>query len=786
MKLSKLTKQKQFRKGGNMNVDISPISTNSWSSSSSSPTSETSTNCSIGEEQDVIDHDEVDLPIYMKARPEEMFCEAITKRKNFADVVRQIDTILNPKVREIINITNDANTISWIGGSRSWNKVYENDIKSSNCRIDDKNAVTNASVNVIGNYDIFVMHNEDVNSFKNLLTIINKKVIELQKQLIQRNDKDKDYIFKVEYPRGAFKRVNIDNLNMCTISPCKSVMLTMTTTTSGTRSRSPTTTFEDKLLVYIEIGFIKDLRIEYMRDNLIMSLNSSNSLNSTKSLNSLISSNSLNYLNGYGLIMFSMLIDQSRVKEKGLDVDLYRDNLIKCYLKSHGTHSVFIDKIIQLYQCSFPLNIPFYHENLSKLYIDNIFRHHQELTDSKTNLKEQITIVVIEALRPMINTCILLIQQVLNAEQHESKYDAYIVMVGGDAMRRYEPNITITNDIDTKIFYNGTNSKQFLELILSCTILCTKLLEITTVYDVKKSYSYNPSANSMYNPNSKTNAASLNKSYTVSWKSIKTSNGADLDEQTLNSKGNNLFRPRFIEESDSFPVNLFSIDMCVPIEVNIENNIENQRYTSKLTIPVLDIVVQKRTPTQTKQDDITFMDLNPPSKSNSTKFPNASLSFLIKDLEKTYSNEDTACARFFNLKNEKDKGRLETLRQIQQTSIQKYDFKLNNIFRIFNRVHAFTKECNEGCDLPAVINVYRKQMKYKITSNKRRHIYKHKLPFSINYITAIPSAKCSEFDWSTIYNHIQYSVITRPTGVGGGKRYKNTTSKPYEKKIKRK
>ena len=258
----------------------------------------------------------------------------------------------------------------------------------------------------------------------------------------------------------------------------------------------------------------------------------------------------------------------------------------------------------------------------------------------------------------------------------------------------------------------------------------------------------------------------MNKSYTVSWRSIKTSNGEDLDENALNSKGNNLFRPRFIEESDSFPVNLFSIDMCVPIEVNIEN----QKYKSKLTIPVLDIVVQKRTPTQKKQDDITFMELNPPSQSSSTKFPNASLGFLIKDLEKTYSNEDTACARFLNLKNEKDKGRLETLRQIQQTSIQRYDTKLNNIFRTFNRVHAFTKECNEGCDLPAVINVYRKQMKYKMTANKRKHIYKHKLPFSINYITAIPSAKCSEFDWSTIYNHIQYNVITRPIGVGGRKR----------------
>ena len=164
------------------------------------------------------------------------------------------------------------------------------------------------------------------------------------------------------------------------------------------------------------------------------------------------------------------------------------------------------------------------------------------------------------------------------------------------------------------------------------------------------------------------------------------------------------------------------------------------------------------------------MELNlPPINKVSTKFPNASLSFLIKDLEKTYSNEETACARFFAQKNEKDTGRLETLRRIQNTS-NSYDSKLNIIFRTFNRVHAFTKECNEGCDLPAVINVYRKQMKYKITANKRKHIYKHKLPFSINYITAIPSSKCSEFDWSTIYNRIQYNVITRPISVSGGKR----------------
>ena len=550
----------------------------------------------------------------------------------------------------------------------------------------------------------------------------------------------------------------------------------MTTTKSRTRSGDPqsaqSTTFEDKLLVYIEIGFVNDLRVEFMRDNLIMSLNSPKSLNSSKSLNSLISSNSLNYLNGYGLIMFSMLIDQSRVKEKGLDVDLYRDNLIKCYLKSHKTHSVFIDKIIQLYQGSFPLNIPFYQENLSKLYIDNIFRHHQELADSKTNLKEQITIVVIEALRPMINTCILLIQQVLNAKINES-YGAYIVMVGGDAMRRYEPNITITNDIDTKIFYNGNNTKKFLELILSCTILSTKLFEYTTVYDVKKSYSYKPSANIRHNSYSKTNATSLNKSYRISWESIKTSNGADLDEITLNSKGNNLFRPRFIEESDSFPVNLFSIDMCVPIEVNIENQI----YTSKLTIPVLDIVVQKKIPTQNKKDDITFMDLNPKNQSSPIKFPNASLSFLIKDLEKTYSNEDTSCARFLNLKNEKDRIRLETLRQKQSETSPYHNTELNTIFIAFNKVHAFTKKCNEGCDLPAVINVYRKQMKYKMTTNKRKRIYKHKLPFSINYIKAIPSSKCSEFDWSTtIYNNIQFDFITRPIG-GKRKKIKNKKNK---------
>jgi hypothetical protein len=58
-----------------------------------------------------------------------------------------------------------------------------------------------------------------------------------------------------------------------------------------------------------------------------------------------------------------------------------------------------------------------------------------------------------------------------------------------------------------------------------------------------------------------------------------------------------------------------------------------------------------------------------------------------------------------------------------------------------------------------------------MTANKRKRIYKHKLPFSINYITAIPSSKCSEFDWSTtIYNNIQYDLITRPIGGIGGKR----------------
>jgi hypothetical protein len=678
----------------------------------------------IDEEPDLLEYN---FPLYMNYTQDVMFFDQIKKRQQFAKFVASIDkAVLKKRVDGIMKLTSTNldlgvgqtnSTVSWIGGSRSWNHVYDKFIQQD---VPQLNASTHTSVNDVGNYDIFILHNNP-DTFEKLLNLIDIQVIkifdELQKLLME------NYVIKIEYPRGSFKKVNTNSLKLCTIFPCKSISISITSRHSRTRSKNASITknikLEEKLLLYVEIGYNQECNIVKLKETII-------------------DPNDTYYLNGYGVYLFSLLINQSRAHEKGLDVDLYRDKLIKTYLDHKKvTYTTFNDDIIKLYENIFSNTESYHKYNLDKLYIDNILHHHQSTTTNDIHIKDTITQITIEALRPIINTCVLLIQDVLKHKINK-KYDAYIVMIGGDAMRRYKKDITITNDFDTKVYYNGKNKDSFLDLILSCVTLCTELLELSTSY----------STDNFVQRYTKQSSDTFDD-YVITFARLVTANqGSFHNKEMFKLKKElltNMFRIRYIEESTVFPVNLFSIDMNIPIHIKYRNNI----YRSKITIPIFDVVVVENNTNNINH----HTEKNDVIQTSSSIFPIASLNYLIHDLETTYNSKSSAKMRFIGEKNEKDKKRLQTLINLQQITPPLYNSDLNVLFKRFSKADIKTHEKQ--------ISNSRILFKSKITSNKRKGIHKHKLPFSKERISnIIPAKNCRKFNWDEIYDNIDYTKIS--------------------------
>lgn len=704
------------------------------------------------------------LPLYMDYSSELMYQNTITKRSQFADFVDTKLAFLNNSVFNLLKeINNTDNTVGWLGGSRAWKRLYET--YNTNQSDSSSSGLMKSSAGVAGNYDIFVLYN-DASNFDNLFKAISGKVKELKNQIVSTSSINNLYDVTLSFPKGQTMKGE-----MCALFPCVSIAIELTSRPTGrrgdnTNNSSSFPSLQKKLLLYVEVGLYSRINVNLIREKL---------MDSTYALNAL------------GLFMFSQFIVSPR-REKDINVDMYRDLFIQQLMESSNvTLSRTLFETATIYRDIFQeyMNGPKVSRHdvfVNELYINAAFTWYEN--QNKYKINDHYTYIVSEALRPMIQSGIVMISKLL--KHHYELFDAHIFMVGGDAMRRYISSAVQTNDFDTKILYSKNEAK-LLPLMINCLLLITTMLEYAYYLDYEDYYTFTNKGDvtsfKIFIPKLKKapSGVSRTQSNDLSLESmfermdvgtIQSPTYSNTSQESLNNSKYYLFRPRIIDQSEYLPVDLLSIDMNIPIVVHIDGVGD---IDSKLSIPILDIVLQQ------------VNDPNPVFNVKdyaSAILPIASKDFLIKDLENTYTNPSLAKMRFFNNKRDKDVLRLQSL-----CDSKTYDSRLDSVLWIDRNVIA-SPSGDIHANIKNTAEMYRIKLKTVICSNKRKGYVKHKLAFSKAIVESINPQRCASFNWNEmIYNVFNIGDILYQSGGCSSKKKnkkKQLTKKEIAEKIKKK
>ena len=536
---------------------------------------------------------------------------------------------------------------------------------------------------------------------------------------------------------------------MRAVSVCMSIAIELTSRPSPRRkTTSSFPELNEKLLVYVEVIYLKRINIPLFKRQLF---------------------DSQKKLSPIGLLFFSNFLTNSRA-DKTLNIDAYRTRFMERMITASGdTWARVYHQIAVTYHQVFSVN--FGVKSLDTVFVQNAYLKAVVALHEKThkyNIVDYYTYVLMEKLRPAINSCLIYIAAFL-----KSKFDAFnahLVVVGGDAMRRYIPDVAATADIDTKVYYKKGKAKIF-DKLLALMVLMVTVLENNYEFDKKDFYKITENVNVFEGSGG----------YTVELPKIQLLGYEETDDvmsvSSVSSRGsesligdefnNNIFRLRIIEESSEFPVTLFSIDASIPIRVEIKGQV---MYETKLIIPVFDLVMQY------KEDTMAAADI----RDTNHAIPIASMSFLINDLRSTYTDESKAQMRFFGFKKDKDEKRLKKLEALLRTSPSTYYDTLDSV-RLAQAGFVTDDGKSVREDIHNDMVEYRCKFKNMISVNRRGKMLKHKMPFSRIKMEKIRKKCDIGFDWNQeILKHIDLRLglmefdykrgMSTVTSSGGGKK----------------
>jgi hypothetical protein len=633
---------------------------------------------------------------YIIPNEDRLFQNVYKKRADFSKFVNDLNTPdkKNLYMYIIVHLVNPFNTETsavWIGGSRSWENVYNEQFKETDLSKATKSAVTTA-----GNYDIFMLF-QDRNEMINAFEQCQKTVRHLVRML---GTKLRDYNIHIEYPKGPSSPKNDTNLEMCALFPCKSIAVNITgptkqrNTRDDSRKNMPsegdTLRFNNKLLLYMEFSYEPHFDVKTFKREFL----------------------NFPYLNAKGLFLFSQFIINER-KDKGINVDGLREKFLTNEI-TKGENPKKISEVMYdvalFYKIIFSDKSNIHKDFLTTLYVKAVYQQYKE--EEKRDLNKLFTYVIMETVRPLINTCVSMLHHLL--KDKIDVYKAFLMISGGDAMRRYGDGIAPTNDIDTKVYFDKTLSKkkkiEFLNYITSFMVIMVTMLNS----------SYASMDQEFYNHVNKYNL------YEIKIPKIKLGNNTN--------KQYNLFRLRYIEAYEEFPVDLFSIDLQFPVCIKTNTPlIDNQpELKTFMSIPIFDLVVQPITVSH--ENTIEKYRAHYVNEFDDTNLPIASRDFLIEDIISTQTDEDKMRMRVSANKEEQDNNRLTMLRESTQ---DEYITTLDNL--LFHIPEILTK------DLQEQISAYYQKFKYRIRSNRCSRRVKHKMPFSLSNIEklTIPENKAS-------------------------------------------
>lgn len=661
-----------------------------------------------------------ELPKYMRYASDDMFDGSIQDRASYANFVNTNLPGVEPAVNTIVSKYNNEYTVSWIGGSRAWKGAYDRHFRNQSL-----SRVETASIASAGNFDVFIITPGADVDFVSIATRVGRDVKAIHTELNRTRLID-FYKIDLVYPRGKTPPMR-GPMPMCALFPCWSVAIELTSRPLNRRlteeERRLTERFpklDKKLLLYVEV-------IPSKSEAMDMALFRKTFLESDHKLGPI------------GLLTFSNFMMHGR-PEKGLNVDAYRNEFMERMVVASGDtrHGVYY-RIAESYRKIFLVDMASSHKYnkndvsfLRNMYKKALLAYHKKLY--KYDIEEYYTFVLIEKLRPAINTFLVYLASFLKVRY--GTYGAHLVTVGGDAMRRYIPDATTTSDIDTKVYHSKKNAKGLFEVLVAFVVLLTKLLEHNFSFDMRDSYVYT---------NDITVGAKRSQ-YTMGLPRVKLrTNGVSSDSQS----GTNRFRVRIIEESSAFPVNLLSVDASIPVSVQMEGGVS---FESRLVIPIFDLVMQETTGSPRPDADV--------HRYADGGVPIASKAFLLRDLENTYNERSLAALRFFGFKREKDEKRFKRLSQVPEGF---YDDRLDRV-RLPHAGHVLQNTGALRRDIMENSQKYRCRLKNLIVSNHRSKFYKHKMPFSCEKVKRIET-KCPNFDWS---NEI-VRVVDWNSGVAGAR-----------------
>jgi len=616
---------------------------------------------------------------YLDITKDNFYSGVIRKRQQFSKFTEKyfkndIDNILS-SINNYINFIYRDSVISWVGGSRSWSENINKYMNESD--------VDNVSI-IPGNYDIFILSNNK-NTHKTVVCEFMTQLKKYHDKFVGDNDNElnKYYDLKIQYGNVELNEANVhlqclvnypDQKGTCVLFPCQSIMMSIKSKRGVEIPAEFLKLYNFKLIVYFESYYIENINIKIFKEKFIKK------------------SNNINFLNKDGLLLFSEFIRYNRL-EKGINVDSIRKKMLLFNIKSEG-----IDLYNEYYKVLNNYVDVFLNSNEFSIYrfIDLI----KNLPKSVgKDIDNDLSFQFINIIRPYINSFLKYLNEEINSHFYDN---AFLVVVGGDAMRRYKYDITNTADIDTKIYVNWDDYE------IKTRLGKRKAEENLKPKDeIFKSFIINKLSKFITYLNNIKESIFLPTNYKY------------FSDELLQMNYNFLvsgdqFRLRYIEKNESLPVDLFSIDFRTKVNSRVKINNNYETIPIITDIPFLDLVIQ--TDKIKKRDNV----LAPHPYSDI--LPIASIDFLLKDLKNIYTNKFLAKQRYWNEKKDKDEKRYKLLNLINEGLVNiEYNAK-NDLNLLIDNDSWKTFLDTQG-------ELYSKNFKKLVKLNRTKHIIKHKMHF---------------------------------------------------------
>ena len=614
--------------------------------------------------------------------------DLLLKDLDYSSIIVRNINILNTAIETLKKSKRDLNTEYFITGSAGWNNLfkthYDNDLLSKY----EKSAIH------ITSYDLyyFINNKNYQEEVYNLLRETSNRILDkLNYNLATKNysanirlsieikdiDFEKYVIFpskriaiKLEYIQDVPpRRGNVKN------APAKPRNVKKTSTPAPAPAPAPAHTSAPVTTRSGRVSKPKPLQGGGSKTKTIFSLdlcynNDSNSdgiiTNISNNLIMINQENRLNYLNLYGTYIFIELYKKNTfLQNKGYNHFKVREYVFNSHILKDDTKSNILFNIAMIYYNTF-FSTYLYNKDifktLLKLYMTSIPEMDMFINTMEAN--------IIEIFRPYINQLILNINRILQ-DQHNK---LGIFIAGGDATRRYKNDISITKDIDTKIYIpkDLEYEKQFIEtnvineLIKLCSYLINNRLSLFNI----DSFPYD------------LNKETTDTNYEYSAQFI-------INEVSDNNLLNFRFRQIF---KGNFPVDLLSLDYRCKIIFTVKH-IKTQKefeFQYKYDIAFLDVVLEVLNGYDNYYEKYSVLSNN--------RLPVCGLDFLLKDLQNTYTSETSSLLRFLGNKNHKDYNRYIALNKI----LIEDNFSFDKATRTFTETSKYRTNTSKRATLDAI------------------------------------------------------------------------------------